>query len=141
MFKNSDLPPSEDTETIIGSTVKVEGDFVGKGNIVVEGEVAGSLKTDGEVRVGVRAIIRANISAGSAIVAGTVHGNVLVTDRLDLTESAVVDGDITAKSISMSPGAIFNGTCTMEDSSKQVSAGTAHKNNQQDVDDIEDDEE
>ena len=128
MFKNSDIPPSADTETIIGSTVKVEGDFVGKGNIVVEGEVSGSLKTDGEVRVGTRATINANISAASAMIAGTVHGNISVSERLDLTETALIDGDITAKSVSMTPGAVFNGKCAMGGSSKQPVQTSSYKN-------------
>ena len=50
MFNNKqdykDLKDLKEIETIIGPSVKVKGDFHGSGNIVVEGIVEGSLKSD-----------------------------------------------------------------------------------------------
>lgn len=127
MFNNPDTTPSSDTETIIGSTVKVEGDFIGQGNIIVEGEVIGSLKTDGDLRIGSRATIRADVTAASAVVAGTVHGNITTQEQLELLDTAVVDGDIMAARVSMVPGAVFNGKCSMEQKSSKNVAASALK--------------
>ncbi|MBT4495313.1 hypothetical protein HOC73_01045, partial [bacterium] len=49
MFKEEKRNSSDSIETVIGPSVKVEGDFSGQGDIVVEGIVLGSLKTKGHL--------------------------------------------------------------------------------------------
>ena len=43
--KENNLEKFKDAETVIGSSIKVKGNFQGQGNIVIEGSVEGSLKT------------------------------------------------------------------------------------------------
>ncbi|MBI3626594.1 polymer-forming cytoskeletal protein [Candidatus Uhrbacteria bacterium] len=102
-------------ETIIGPTVKVEGDFIGDGNVLVEGLVNGNLHTGKHVVVTEQAKITANITAQTAKIAGEVTGNVKISGRLELAGSAKVSGDIEAGTLSMEAGAQFNGKCTMTD--------------------------
>lgn len=105
--------PSSGQETIIAQGVKVEGDFTSTGDVVIDGEVAGTVQTAASLRVGETARIRANVSAASAVVAGEVEGNVRVTDRLDLHESSVILGDVQCRTLSVAPGAKINGRLTM----------------------------
>ncbi len=119
MFKNNDQEgfdhvQTQPDDTIIGSTIKIEGDLVSNGNIVVEGEVSGSLKTEKSLRVGPDAKVKADVKASEALIAGTVEGNLVIDGKIQLTETAVVSGDIKAKVLSIDPGATFNGSCTME---------------------------
>ncbi len=100
-------------ETVIGSSVEVEGNFVGQGDVIVEGSVKGSLKTKGNLKVGAGARIKAEVEAVNAFVAGEIKGNVKVKERLELTESAKIFGNVEAKVISVKPGAILNGKCQM----------------------------
>lgn len=113
MFK--EIYPKErgDVETIIGPSVKVEGDFTSKGNVTVEGVVHGTLKTDKDLKVGVGAKISASVFATNAYIAGEVKGNVKVGGRLELTDTSKIYGDIEAKTVIMAAGAIMNGKCTM----------------------------
>lgn len=106
-------PEKSEFETIIGPSVKVEGDFVGDGNVIVEGLVNGNLRTGKLVVVSEKAKITANINAGSARIAGEVTGNIKVTERLDLAGSAKVSGDIEAAIVSIEAGACFNGKCAV----------------------------
>ncbi len=101
-------------ETIIAHGVRVEGDFVSKGGVLIEGEVSGSLQTAGDLRVGGEAKIRADVTAQNAVVAGEIRGNVQIADRLELLESAKMIGDITASVLSVSAGAQVNGSVTMD---------------------------
>ncbi|KKS12810.1 MAG: hypothetical protein UU69_C0022G0006 [Candidatus Magasanikbacteria bacterium GW2011_GWA2_41_55] len=55
-------------ETIVGPSVKVEGEFVSEGNIVIEGQVSGTVKTAKHLRVEEGAKINANVGAESALV-------------------------------------------------------------------------
>ncbi len=100
-------------ETTIAMGVKVEGDFTSEGDVVIEGEVAGSVKTKAHLRVGEQAVIRANVQAENAIIAGHIEGNLTVKDRLELMENSVVHGDIKTKILSIAPGAEVNGLLTM----------------------------
>lgn len=105
-------------ETVIGPSVKVEGDFIGDGNVLVEGLVNGSLHTGKHVVVTDRAKITANIMAQTAKISGEVTGNVKVSDRLELAGTAKVSGDIEAGLLSIEAGARFNGKCTMTEGKK-----------------------
>lgn len=100
-------------DTIIATGVRVEGDFQSKGDVVIDGEVMGTVHTDASLRVGESARIQADVSAASAVVAGEVAGNIRVTDRLDLLESSRVHGDIEAQMLSVAPGAVVNGRISM----------------------------
>jgi len=104
---------TKDVETIIGSSVKVEGDFVCQGNMVIDGEVKGNVKTRGMLRIGEKAMIIASIGASSAKISGQVRGNVTVDDYLEITKSAKIFGDIEASRLSVAEGALLNGRCTM----------------------------
>ena len=100
-------------ETVIGPSVKVKGDFNGQGNIIVEGTVEGNLKTNGNLEVGEKAKITANVEAKEAKIGGQVSGNVKIKGFLEITASAKIFGDIETASLSIERGAIFNGKCLM----------------------------
>ena len=105
---------TKETETVIGPSVKVEGNFNGKGDILVEGELHGSLKTKNNLKVGTSAIIKAEVEASSVFLAGTIKGNIIAREKIELTESAKLFGNVETKNISIAPGAIFNGKCSMQ---------------------------
>lgn len=109
MFKHEESP--REVETIIGPSVKVEGDFVAAGDVIVEGAVVGTLRTDQHLRVGERAKITANVNAGSAIVAGEITGNLTVRENLEITGTGRVFGDIKTKVLTVAAGAALNGRC------------------------------
>lgn len=113
MFKKDTSYEGGSQDTVIAQGVKVEGDFVSEGNIIIEGEVHGVIKTERHLRVGEHARIVANIVAENAIVAGEVQGNVRVTEQLELTPTSRITGDVEAKVLIMAQGAILNGKCAM----------------------------
>ncbi len=113
MFGHETGRENAQSETVIGSSVKVEGQFVGKGNIVVDGRVVGSMKTDQDIVVSQGAAVKADLEARNLTLAGEVRGNIKVHDRFELKESGKLFGDVEAKVVSVSPGAVLNGKCTM----------------------------
>ena len=113
MFNKPDLKDIKEVETIVGPSVRVKGDFHGSGNIVVEGSVEGSLKTDKTLSVKDKARVTANIEARDAIIGGEVQGNIKVIGTLEIIGTAQIFGDIEAANLSIAHGAIFNGKCTM----------------------------
>jgi len=102
-----------EAETVIGASVKVEGDFTSDGNVLVQGIVNGSMKTKGNLRVDEGAHIKADVEAANASVSGEVEGNVTVKDNLELGAAAKIAGDIVTKILSIQPGAVLNGHCSV----------------------------
>ena len=100
-------------ETIIAASVKVEGDFASQGNVLIEGVVEGSLKTESDLRVGERARIAADVSAQNAVIAGEIRGNLTVSERLELESTARVHGDVKTKVLIVASGATINGRVSM----------------------------
>ncbi len=108
------MAKSRTGETIIAQGVRVEGEFVSQGNVVVEGDVQGTIQTAGDLNIGVEAKIRADVTAKNAIVAGEVRGNMHIGGKLEVLESASIIGDVTADVLSIAAGAQMNGTITMD---------------------------
>lgn len=117
MFKRHDdqthMGSSSGQETIIAQGVKVEGEFTSSGDVVIDGEVTGSIQTAASLRVGESARIQADVTAVSAVVAGAIQGNVRISDRLELLDSSVIHGDVECQTLSVAPGAKINGRLTM----------------------------
>ena len=112
MFKQSDEVSGE-AETIIGPSVKVEGDLNASGGIVIEGSVSGNVTTDNGVTVGDNAVIDADIKAGSATISGTINGGMTISGHLTIQSSAKITGDIKTQTISIESGAQINGMLNM----------------------------
>lgn len=111
MFKENQGGPEK--ETVIGPSVKVEGDFIMEGNIIIEGTVCGTIKTSKNLVVGKLSTIFADIEAGNAIIAGEIQGNLAIHNKLELKSTAKIFGDIITESIDVEAGAILNGCCQM----------------------------
>jgi cytoskeletal protein CcmA (bactofilin family) len=110
-------------ETIIAQGVRVEGDFHSQGDVVIDGEVAGSVQTSSGLRVGDTARIHADVKAADAVIAGEVQGNIFVTGMLELLSTSKVIGDISTGSISVAAGAELNGRVSMGQTAAQSDEG------------------
>jgi len=103
--KNSSNQPS----TVIAKGVKLEGEFKSQGDVLVEGEVSGTIETENSLNVGNEAFVKAGVQAGNALIAGRVQGNLKIKKHLDLKSSAVINGDIICETITVESGAKING--------------------------------
>ncbi len=104
----------EDTvETVVGPSMNVEGDFVSEGNIIVKGFVSGSVKTNKSIVIEEGAKVVANVKAADARVSGEVRGNIKIGDRLEVTTSARIVGDIQCKILIIEAGALLQGKVAM----------------------------
>lgn len=100
-------------ETVIGPSVKIEGNFVCQGGIVIEGEVKGSVKTASFLEIGEKAALAADVAAKEAKIGGEVRGNIRIEGYLEVTSSARLFGDIEAAYVSIARGAVVKGKCAI----------------------------
>lgn len=101
-------------ETVVGPSVKIQGDLNSEGNIRIEGSVAGKVQTTQSVHVGEAAVITADVQAGNAIIAGQVQGNMKISGNLVLQSTARIHGDINCAILRVEEGALFTGKCNMK---------------------------
>lgn len=105
------------TRNVLNSDVRVVGVLRFTDDLLVDGSVQGEIESEGVLTVGVNAVIESNdknkvaVRTRSAIIHGRVTGDVVVSDRVELTSTAELLGDVTASKISIQEGAIFNGYC------------------------------
>lgn len=104
---------NQQVETIIGPSVSVEGNFSGSGDVIVEGQLTGTLKTDKSVRIGERAKVKADVQGNDVFVAGEVRGNVKVAGKLELAASARIIGNVEAATLVIAAGAVLHGRSVM----------------------------
>lgn len=94
----------------IGSSVIVTGDVNSTEDLVIDGEVHGTIKIGNHnLTIGHTAIVVANLSANTVVISGNVSGNVISVGRVELKSTAKVTGDITAPKLVMEDGAALSG--------------------------------
>ena len=107
---------------VLSSDVEIKGKVKFTNDLVVDGLIEGEIYSDGSLTVGENARIKAEVHTRSVVVYGKVHGNITVTDRVELKANAELIGDIKAATISIEAGAIFVGKSTVGAPSTQVTA-------------------
>ena len=119
--KKQSAGESSTISTLLGRDTAIEGTLTFKETIRVDGRVKGRLvSTDGTLIVGEHAELDAEINVGVAIVRGKVTGKMEATQRIEVYAPAQVTGDISAPSIAIDSGVIFNGNCTMQGEKAQL---------------------
>ena len=99
--------------TILGPGCVVTGDFTVNQSARIDGEIQGDVYVAGTLIMGAGARIDGNIEAGEAIIGGDVVGNIMAQNKVELTVTAKVIGDITTNVIVIDENAIFQGRCDM----------------------------
>ena len=127
-------------ETVVGPSVKIQGDLNSEGNIKVEGQVTGKIKTSQSVFVNPGAKIAADVLAGNAIVGGEVQGNLKISGHLILQSTAKVAGDIACQILRVEDGAQFSGKCVMNGAAAGAMPAASNKRAAKDDEELEPEE-
>jgi cytoskeletal protein CcmA (bactofilin family) len=94
----------------IGKSVVIKGELSGSEDLYVDGQVEGSIELQGNrLVIGPHGQVRANVNAKGVIVQGKLEGNILASERAELTKSAIAVGDIVTQRVAIEEGAYFKG--------------------------------
>ena len=97
--------------TIIGKGSAISGNMKVNGFIRIDGDIDGSLETDGNVIVGENARIRGDLTAKSVIIGGIIKGNIKASESVKILAEAAVIGDIISRKVQVDGSAIIHGHC------------------------------
>ena len=99
--------------TVIAENTTVVGDIETRGPLMVSGNVQGNGKIGGTLSVGKTANWEGDITARQAVLAGKVTGRIMIEDKLEVSASAVISGEIVAKVLAIANGARIEGEVTV----------------------------
>lgn len=105
---------SEGSSAMIGSKVKINGDVVSGEDLLVEGEVSGTITlTDNELVIGTSGHVEANVSAKTIRIEGEVKGDIDASERVVICASGNVQGNVSAPRVMLEDGGRFKGSIDM----------------------------
>jgi cytoskeletal protein CcmA (bactofilin family) len=95
---------------ILSRGVSIEGSVKFDSELLIDGEVEGTIESTGTLTIGEHARIRGEITAKSVTVQGRVEGNILATERCELRAGSTLRGDIEAPRLIVDEAAAFQGS-------------------------------
>ena len=94
----------------IGKSICIRGELTGNEDLTIEGKVEGKIDlADHNLTIGSTGRIEAEVGAKKVIVEGEVTGNIAAGEKVELTASGRVKGDIVAPRVVIADGATFKG--------------------------------
>jgi cytoskeletal protein CcmA (bactofilin family) len=98
----------------VGNGTALTGEANFRGMLRIDGHLTGRIVSqDGTLLVGTNGQVDADIEVAVATINGTVNGDVIATERLEMGRAAHVKGNIQTPSLMIEQGAIFEGSCRM----------------------------
>ncbi len=113
MDKKSARNGTNTVETLIGPRVVIRGDVQFSGGLYVEGKIIGKIIAEegsaAVITVSEQGMIDGEVHAPVVVIAGTLHGDIHATERVELSPTAKVQGNVHYKVVEMSGGATLTG--------------------------------
>lgn len=105
---------------VLSAGVSIKGSVKFSSELVIDGEVEGTIDSGGRLTVGRNAHITGEIRTGSVTVYGTVEGNVTAVERCELHSGCTLRGDIEAPRLVVDEDATFLGSAKIAMRPKQA---------------------
>lgn len=99
-----------------GESLHIKGDISASEDLRFDGTVEGSISAPHHALVvGPNATLHAKVDARAIVVAGTILGDTVARERIELHESGVLEGSLDARTMVVRDGAVLRATITMPD--------------------------
>jgi cytoskeletal protein CcmA (bactofilin family) len=105
----------------LSSGVSIKGSVKFSNDLLIDGEVEGTINSTGTLTIGRHARVCGEIRTKSAKIQGTVEGNIFVTERCELQGGCTLRGDIEAPRLVVNEDATFFGNAKVATQKQPVS--------------------
>ena len=100
---------------VIGETIRIQGDVSGDENLVINGKVDGTVVLKAhDLTVGQSGLVTASVTAHVVRIEGEVTGDITGAEKVVVTRTGKVRGNITSPRVSLEDGARFKGSIDMD---------------------------
>jgi cytoskeletal protein CcmA (bactofilin family) len=100
---------------LINQGTEITGDIKSSGDVRIDGILNGNMVTKGKVVIGPTGRVKGEVECKNSEVSGIVDGKITVTQLLNLKSSSKINGTIVTNKLSIEPGALFTGNCSMKE--------------------------
>ena len=98
----------------VGGGTAITGEATFKSLLRIDGKFSGRIASpSGTLIVGAGGVVDANIEVSIATIQGTVNGDIIATQRIELGRAGKLNGNIQTPSLMIEQGAVFEGSCKM----------------------------
>jgi len=111
--KDESAVSSRELNALLGRGSEFDGKLIFEGTVRIDGKFKGEIHSKGRLIVGENGEVIGEIWVDNAIISGKVKGNINAQNRVELQPPARLEGNITASSLVIQEGAIFDGNCQM----------------------------
>jgi len=111
---NGTAPAEQKLSSIISRDAVFDGNFMGEGDLKVEGEMRGDITCKGHVVITESATVNAKVSATSVSAAGRLSGEVTCSERFEALPSAKITSQISTPRLIIQDGAAIDGQIHMQ---------------------------
>jgi len=112
--------------SILSNGLKFEGKLTSEGNVRIDGDFTGDIIINGNLTLGDKSIVKGNIKATNITISGKVDGTVEASEKMILESTSRLIGDITARILVVSEGAIFDGKSKMNSNNTSVDYSSSY---------------
>jgi cytoskeletal protein CcmA (bactofilin family) len=104
--------------SVLGPTLKFKGELSADEDLLIQGEVEGTIRHSSSLTIGESGHIKANVAAEYVSVEGNVEGDIHGSQSVTVRETADITGNICSPIVSLLEGAKFNGKIDMSGQQK-----------------------
>lgn len=97
-------------KAVISEDVEFLGNLFSASSLEIHGKFQGEIESEGPLIIGQTAKVKANIKGVSIEIHGTVEGNIIATERVELKANAYLKGDVRAPKFACADSATLNGS-------------------------------
>lgn len=110
----------------VGSSVLIKGQLSADEDVVIAGRVEGTISVEGHlVVIEAGAHVAADITARGIVLSGKVKGALMAEERIELRNTAVVEGELVTPRLAMADGATLRGRIEMAAKEKKARLAVA----------------
>ncbi len=111
----------------IGKSLRLKGEITGSEDLLIDGEVEGAIELkENSLTVGPNGNVKADVSARAITVQGHLCGNVRAGEKIEISKTGSLEGDLSTARIVIEDGAVFRGSIDIVKPG-QVSAAVKRK--------------
>lgn len=96
-------------ESLIAEELTIEGKIEGAGHVRIAGRFKGDVHVQGNLSIEPGATLTGGVRANTVTIGGQLEGNIDAATRVELLETGVLSGDLSADSLTVAAGSRMRG--------------------------------